>query len=179
MTTSSRSRTLPVTGPGALVRIHGIGPEFAAMLAKLGIDGLAALAASNGDDLHTKLVEMARSSGSGRRPSLRAVRGWVTEAAWRLGGQPRETPRPPEESARIALAPHPERMKEFEVTRAILDLISEAAEVFGSTDEALTWLNTPNVALGGNTPANLFRAGVAGVHEARSLLMRLEEGVYS
>lgn len=71
------------------------------------------------------------------------------------------------------------KAESFELNRAVLDLVSEAAAIFGSTDDALAWLSAPNRSLGGIAPRVLFEKGLDGVQEARAVLFRLEEGIFS
>jgi predicted flap endonuclease-1-like 5' DNA nuclease len=62
-----------------LLRIPGVGPSSAQLLAKTGIATVDALAKSNPVLLTSKLVETARSEGL-RAPSASTVSRWVGEA---------------------------------------------------------------------------------------------------
>ena len=75
--------------------------------------------------------------------------------------------------------PDPRRRESFELAQAVLDLITEAATILGTTDDALAWISAPNRSLGGIAPRGLFEKGLDGVHEARAILFKLEEGIYS
>lgn len=77
------------------------------------------------------------------------------------------------------LNPDPRRRESFELAQAVLDLITEAATILGTTDDALAWISAPNRSLGGIAPRGLFEKGLDGVHEARAILFKLEEGIYS
>ena len=77
------------------------------------------------------------------------------------------------------MMPDAGKVESFELTQAVLDLISEAATIFGSTDDAIAWLNAPNRSIGGVAPRTLFGKGLEGVREAKAILFRLEEGIYS
>lgn len=77
------------------------------------------------------------------------------------------------------MSPDPQTAESFELTQAVLDLISEAASIFGTTDDAIAWLSAPNRSIGGVAPRELFQKGMAGVLEAKAILVRLEEGIYS
>jgi len=59
------------------------------------------------------------------------------------------------------------------------ELMSQAAAVFGSEEAARTWLDSPNRSIGGLPPRRLVDEGPDGIREARSILFRLEHGIYS
>lgn len=72
-----------------------------------------------------------------------------------------------------------EAEEEFRVGRAIMDLVLEAARIFGSVENGLAWLDSPNRTIGDKTPRSLLSQGEQGVEEARAILFRLEDGIYS
>ena len=58
------------------------------------------------------------------------------------------------------------------------DVTKLARETFGSSQKASQWLNRPNRALKGRTPLSLL-SSQAGVKRVRTILGRIEYGVYS
>ncbi len=52
-----------------------------------------------------------------------------------------------------------------------------AGEVFANRQKALRWLQTPNPSLQGRTPLEVAGTG-EGFHEADSILIRIECGVF-
>jgi len=57
-------------------------------------------------------------------------------------------------------------------------LFSQAAHIFGSDDQALGWLKSPQRGLGGSVPLEYARTEV-GAREVEKLLGRIDYGVYS
>lgn len=63
------------------MRISGVGPEFAEMLEKAGVDSILELAQRKPENLHTKLTEVnAKMKIANRTPGLTEVEKWITEA---------------------------------------------------------------------------------------------------
>ncbi len=64
-----------------LIRINGIGPQFAELLEAAGVDSVPELAQRNAENLHAKLVEVnAARNLVGRDAALNEVTAWVQEA---------------------------------------------------------------------------------------------------
>lgn len=64
-----------------LIRINGIGPQFAELLEAAGVDSVPELAQRNAENLHAKLVEVnAARNLVGRDATLNEVTAWVQEA---------------------------------------------------------------------------------------------------
>jgi predicted flap endonuclease-1-like 5' DNA nuclease len=64
-----------------LMRITGVGPEFAEMLEKAGVDTILELAQRNAENLHVKLMEVNEKMNiANRTPGLPEVQKWVAEA---------------------------------------------------------------------------------------------------
>ena len=64
-----------------LMRINGVGPEFAEMLEKAGVDSILELAQRKPENLHIKLTEVnAKMNIANRTPGLTEVEKWITEA---------------------------------------------------------------------------------------------------
>lgn len=64
-----------------LLRIKGVGSQFADLLEEAGVDTVPELAQRNPENLHAKILEIHEEKGLVRRaPSLREVEAWVTEA---------------------------------------------------------------------------------------------------
>ena len=62
----------------------------------------------------------------------------------------------------------------------LADLMRHAVEVFGSSDAASAWLETPLWELDNLSPAETAsRCGAAGFDRARDVLLRIEYGVFS
>ena len=57
-------------------------------------------------------------------------------------------------------------------------LMRKAAKVFGGSDEARQWLNSPQFGLGGAVPLDYAETEI-GAREVENLLGRIEYGVYS
>jgi hypothetical protein len=72
----------------------------------------------------------------------------------------------------------PEPDSEFSRQREVFDLVAEAARIFG-VEGGLAWLNSPNRALGDRTPLSVVTSSPGGPSEARAVLGRLEEGIFS
>jgi predicted flap endonuclease-1-like 5' DNA nuclease len=64
-----------------LIRIHGIGPQFAELLEAAGVDSVPELAQRNAANLHAKLLEVnAARNLVGRDASLNEVTDWIEQA---------------------------------------------------------------------------------------------------
>ncbi|MEQ1936040.1 MAG: DUF4332 domain-containing protein, partial [Fimbriimonadaceae bacterium] len=64
-----------------LMRINGVGPQFAEMLEASGVDSIPELAQRNAANLATKLDEVnAAKNLANRTPSLSEVERWIEEA---------------------------------------------------------------------------------------------------
>ena len=62
----------------------------------------------------------------------------------------------------------------------IAELEAYAQDVFGNAAVAFRWLDTDLWELGNISPRSIvFRAGQAGLEQARDVLLRIEYGVYS
>ena len=91
-TSEGRDSLATTTGIGAglildwvnhvdLMRINGVGPEFAEMLEKAGVDSIPELAQRNPQNLHVKLMEVNEGMKiANRTPGLSEVEKWITEA---------------------------------------------------------------------------------------------------
>jgi len=67
-----------------LLRINGVGREFADLLEAAGVDTILELAQRNPENLHQALVKASETQkGVGRLPTTEQVKGWV-EAAKQL-----------------------------------------------------------------------------------------------
>jgi predicted flap endonuclease-1-like 5' DNA nuclease len=68
-----------------LMRIHGVGPEYADLLEEAGVDTVPELARRNPANLHLTIEKVVAEKGLVRRPpSEGMIADWVTEAT-RLG----------------------------------------------------------------------------------------------
>ena len=65
-----------------------------------------------------------------------------------------------------------------EVTISLMRAYSRATEIFGSEENAVKWLKTPNTLLGNNTPVQALSSRF-GAEEVMDMLGRIEYGVYS
>ncbi|MBL8049296.1 MAG: DUF4332 domain-containing protein [Chthonomonas sp.] len=64
-----------------LMRINGVGPQFAEMLEAAGVDSVVELAGRRSDNLATKLAEVNEAKNlANRTPSESEVAKWVEEA---------------------------------------------------------------------------------------------------
>ncbi|MBK9343766.1 MAG: DUF4332 domain-containing protein [Dehalococcoidia bacterium] len=177
-------RVLEWVNRADLMRIKGVGSEYSDLLEAAGVDTVKELATRRPDNLHAKLEEVNAAKSLVRRtPTAAEVEKWVAEAKtlpqkvthwspWELGG----TVEPNSTTITSAVA---SKRRQFENTQANLDLLSEAATIFGSIEDALAWLDAPNRSIGGATPRGLCQKGVDGVAEARDILFLLEEGIFS
>lgn len=68
---------------------------------------------------------------------------------------------------------------EFQFGRELALLVVEAAQMFGSLEAGLAWMKAPNQSIGGKTPESLASSGSDGVAQARGILFRMEEGIFS
>lgn len=59
-----------------------------------------------------------------------------------------------------------------------IHLVDVAEKTFGSREDAVRWLKTPNKALGGTTPFSFSETGM-GAREVENLLLRIGYGVFS
>ena len=65
-----------------LMRLNGIGGQFAELLEAAGVDSVRALALRNPDNLHLKLAETNEKLGlAGRIPSIEAIKHMIEQAA--------------------------------------------------------------------------------------------------
>jgi predicted flap endonuclease-1-like 5' DNA nuclease len=189
----SPQRVLEWVNRADLMRINGVGSEFSDLLEHAGVDTVKELARSRADNLHAKLEEINDAKHLVRRtPSTKEVERWVQEAKTlpakvTHGPNPRSE-QPAKDSSLLAtlgaaLSSGEDVLRatseEFARRRALLDLISEAAETFGGLAEALVWLRSPNRSIGDATPESLLEKGAAGIEEARTVLFRLEDGMFS
>ncbi len=65
-----------------------------------------------------------------------------------------------------------------EVTISLMRALSKATEIFGSEENAVKWLKTPNQVLDGMTPVQAMSSRF-GAEEVMDILGRIEYGVYS
>ena len=65
-----------------------------------------------------------------------------------------------------------------EVTISLMRAYSKATEIFGSEENAVKWLKTPNKVLDGITPVQAMSSRF-GAEEVMDILTRIEYGVYS
>lgn len=65
-----------------------------------------------------------------------------------------------------------------EVTISLMRAYSKASEIFGSQENAVKWLKTPNSVLGNITPVQALSSRF-GAEEVMDMLGRIEYGVYS
>ena len=65
-----------------------------------------------------------------------------------------------------------------EVTISLMRAYSRAIEIFGSEDNAVAWLKTPNAILNNLTPVQAISSRF-GAEEVMDMLGRIEYGVYS
>jgi predicted flap endonuclease-1-like 5' DNA nuclease len=64
-----------------LMRVGGIGPQFAEMLEESGVDSVPALAQRNAENLQKKLDEInERRNIANRTPCITEVQRWISEA---------------------------------------------------------------------------------------------------
>lgn len=64
-----------------LIRIKGIGPQYAELLEAAGVDTVKELRNRNAANLTTKLVEINEAKNvAGTTPSAKQVEGWIEEA---------------------------------------------------------------------------------------------------
>ena len=75
---------------------------------------------------------------------------------------------------------HAGRLEQGESDRVVryARLMGEAAEVFGSLEQAREWLRFPQFGLGNATPLDYARTEI-GAREVENLLGRIDHGVYS
>jgi predicted flap endonuclease-1-like 5' DNA nuclease len=75
------SLILTWTNHADLMRINGVGGQFAELLEAAGVDTVKALAQRNADNLHAKLEETNDRLGlSGRVPSLEEIKKMIAQA---------------------------------------------------------------------------------------------------
>ena len=65
-----------------------------------------------------------------------------------------------------------------EVTISLMRAYSKACEIFGSQENAVKWLKSPNSVLGNITPVQALSSRF-GAEEVMDMLGRIEYGVYS
>lgn len=65
-----------------------------------------------------------------------------------------------------------------DVTISLMRAHRKATEIFGSEENSVKWLKTPNAALGGITPVQAMSSRF-GAEEVMDILGRIEYGVYS
>ena len=179
-------RVLEWVNRADLMRINGVGSEFSDLLEAAGVDTVKELATRRPDNLHAKLEEVNTAKKLVRRtPTAAEVEKWVAEAKTLpqkvthredSSGKLRGKVELDSNSTTLAVAL---KRRQFETTQAMLDLLSEAATIFGSIEDALAWLDAPNRSIGGATPRSLCQRGVDGVGEAKGILFLLEEGIFS
>lgn len=201
----SPQRVLEWVNRADLMRINGVGSEFSDLLEASGVDTVGELATHRADNLAAMLQEVNAAKKLVRRtPSVAEVEKWIAAAktlpakvatASKEHGSPKGQGLPGTRWQSESLVV--ERMlaelesagqdpnesvaanTQFAFRRAILDLISEAAATFGGLAEALAWLKSPNRSIGNATPESLLDKGPDGVAEARAILFKLEEGMFS
>lgn len=194
----SIERILEWVNRADLMRVRGVGSEHVDLLEAAGVDTVRELARQRAGALSEKLGELNDAKRLVRRvPTATEVEKWVQEAralpavvadgsvadiatdksGRRSGTRKRIAPQRESKSdeSEVVLG----LLALFAKRRDFLDLLSEAAETFGSVDAALAWLLAPNRALGDATPASLLSKGSEGVAQARGILFRLEEGIFS
>ena len=77
----SESQILEFVNMADLMRISGIGPEFAELLEAAGVDTIKELRTRNAENLHQKLVEVNKAKKLTRRvPSLGMVKDFIKKA---------------------------------------------------------------------------------------------------
>jgi predicted flap endonuclease-1-like 5' DNA nuclease len=77
----SESQILEFVNMADLMRIKGVGAEFAELLQAAGVDTIKELRTRNADNLHKKLEEVHAEKGLTRRvPSLDMVKDFITQA---------------------------------------------------------------------------------------------------
>jgi len=188
-----------------LMRINGIGSEYSDLLEASGVDTVRALATCRAETLASTLQETNAVKKLVRRtPSQAEVEKWIEGAKMlpALVAVPSADEGMPLGHDRIEMSHHDKpsaaraviaeleavlpnegeaalAVTQFAFRRAMLDLVSEAAATFGGIEEGLAWLKSPNRSIGGATPESLLDKGLDGVGEARGILFRLEEGMFS
>lgn len=74
-------RLLRFVNHADLMRVHGVGGEYAELLEAAGVDTIPELAQRNGDNLAAKMAEVNATRRPVRAlPSARRVKSWVAEA---------------------------------------------------------------------------------------------------
>ncbi len=77
----TESKVLYLVGMADLIRINGIGGEFAELLKASGVDTVKELATRNADNLHAKISEVNEEKKLVRKlPSAGQIAGFVEEA---------------------------------------------------------------------------------------------------
>ncbi len=75
------SRILRFVNQADLMRLKGVGSEYAELLEAAGVDTVAELARRNAANLHAKLVEINEEKKLTRQvPSLSQVEAWIAQA---------------------------------------------------------------------------------------------------
>ncbi|GIV58188.1 MAG: ferredoxin [Rhodothermaceae bacterium] len=75
------SRILRFVNQADLMRLKGVGSEYAELLEAAGVDTVAELARRNAANLHAKLVEINEAKKLVRQvPSLSQVEAWIAQA---------------------------------------------------------------------------------------------------
>ena len=177
-------RVLEWVNRANLLRIGGVGTEHVDLLEAAGVDSVVELARRPAENLQARLEEAnAGKHLVERTPSQAEVEKWIVEAKTLSVA----TSEPGSETGRRVLQTWAiegaidelAAAAQFSFRRAVLDLISEAADTFGGMDDALAWFRSPNRSIGDATPESLLDKGFEGVDEVRAILFRLEEGIYS
>jgi predicted flap endonuclease-1-like 5' DNA nuclease len=177
-------RVLEWVNRADLMRIKGVGSEFSDLLEAAGVDTVAELARRRAENLQARLEEVnAGKHLVGRTPSQAEVEKWIVEAKTLSVAisEPRSEMgrRVLQTWANEGAIDELSAAAQFGFRRAVLDLISEAADTFGGMDDALAWFRSPNRSIGDATPESLLDKSFEGVDEIRAILFRLEEGIYS
>lgn len=68
--------------------------------------------------------------------------------------------------------------EESDRTMRLARVFAQAVDTLGASEKAAHWMNTPNLALGNETPLQLLDTD-SGAQEVEAVLMRIEWGVYS
>jgi predicted flap endonuclease-1-like 5' DNA nuclease len=77
----AESRLLEWVNHADLMRIHGVGPEYADLLEEAGVDTVPELAHRNPANLHATIEKVVADKGLVRRPpSEGMISDWITEA---------------------------------------------------------------------------------------------------
>ncbi|MCS7024718.1 MAG: DUF4332 domain-containing protein [Bryobacteraceae bacterium] len=77
----SESLILKWTNHADLIRINGIGPQYAELLEAAGVDTVKELRNRNAENLHAKIQEVNEVKKlTGNIPSVSVVQGWIDQA---------------------------------------------------------------------------------------------------